>query len=81
MELVHLVALDNHMYHEIFPLNSTTIYPKPDHTLYCVLTSKTKCPSIYLFIEPLHFAFLFLLFQVGALDHLLLGISITVGAI
>jgi hypothetical protein len=40
-----------------FPLNSTAICPKPDHALYCVLTSKTKCSSLYLYLEPLHFVF------------------------
>jgi hypothetical protein len=42
MELIHLVALDNRINHEITPLNSTAIYPKLNHALYCVLTSKTK---------------------------------------
>jgi hypothetical protein len=32
-----------------------TIYVKFDHTLYCVLSSKTKCSSLYLCLEPLHF--------------------------
>ena len=50
-------------------LNSTTIYPKCDHTLYSVLITENK---MALWISPLpwaHFVFLFLLFQGPELDH------------
>ena len=33
------------------------IYHKPDHAFFCVLTGKTKCPSLYLCLDPLHFVF------------------------
>ena len=43
------------------PLNSTTIYPKYDHTLCSVLSPKTKWPYLlYLCLEPiLFFSFFF----------------------
>ena len=49
------------------PLNSTTIYPKCNHTLYSVLITENK---IAVWISPLpwaHFVFLFLLLQVRSL--------------
>ena len=51
------------------PLNSATIYPKCDHTLYSVSITENK---MALWISPLpwaHFVFLFLLFQTPELDH------------
>jgi hypothetical protein len=38
----HLVALDDRVVQLSSPFNSTTIYPKCDHTLYSVLIIKTK---------------------------------------
>lgn len=63
------------------PLNSTTIYPKSDHTLYCVLIGKEKCPSLYL---SLAFASCFYFFlrvfasatSMTSLDPTMLGTSI-----
>jgi hypothetical protein len=41
-EVQHLVALDDRIVKLRIPINSTTIYPKCDHTLYSVLITKTK---------------------------------------
>jgi len=41
-ELDHIVALDNRINHELSSLHSMVIYPKPDHTLYYILTGKRK---------------------------------------
>ena len=38
----HLVALDNRLAKDFFPLYSTTIDPKYDYTLYSVLITKIK---------------------------------------
>ena len=63
----HLVALMIELSNKSSPLNSTTIYPKCDHTLYSVLITENK---MAVFIIPLpwaHFVYLFLLFQVLSL--------------
>ena len=53
----------------ISPLYSTAIYPKPNHTPYGVLINETKNGYIgYTFALIPFFVFLFLLFQVRALD-------------
>ena len=41
-ESCHLVALDNRLAKDFFPLYSTTIDPKYDYTLYSVLITKNK---------------------------------------
>ena len=42
IELDHLMALDNHINYAFSPLHSTAIDPKYTHTLYGVLSAKTK---------------------------------------
>ena len=50
------------------PLNSTTIYPKCDHTLYSILITKTKWPYNYTFaLSP--FCFSLSSFPSLELDH------------
>jgi hypothetical protein len=71
------VALDNRINNELSPHHSTAIYPKPDHALYCVLASKRKAWLIPLPCLHGEFSFSPSLFQVGALYHHLLAISIT----
>ena len=66
---LHLVALDNRLA-KISPLNSMSIDPKHTHTLYGVLSAKTKTIWYLWLDQHLVFVFLFLLFQVGALDQL-----------
>jgi hypothetical protein len=68
MELIHLAALDNRINHEITPLNSTAIYPKLNHALYCVLTSKTKSLFLYFCLDRHRVLFFSLFFS--KLEHL-----------
>jgi hypothetical protein len=43
------VALDDRYANKFAPLNSTAIYPKPDHVLlYTPMTDEMKCPRLYL---------------------------------
>jgi hypothetical protein len=51
-----------------------SIYFKSNHTLYYVMSDKTKCLSLYLFLEPLHFIFSFI-FHV---EHLLIFVAMTI---
>ena len=48
-KLITRVALDDRYANKFVPLDSTAIYPKPDHKLlYTPMTGKMKCPKIYL---------------------------------
>lgn len=67
-ESKHLKALDDCIFRLNFPLNSTTIYPKSCHTLYSVLTGKTKCLSLYLYFVPLSFALILPLIMLSTLS-------------
>ena len=58
-EVQHLVTLDDRIVLLRTPLNSTTIYPKYDHTLYSVLITKIKIPIYTFALIPIGFCFSF----------------------